>query len=132
MLGDAQTIVDGRIWSCCIHTRCSANFRGGNTSHTFKCFGGVLGFGDKFTPFVEALVVAARGHIVFGHQAFGDHHMGQRVDESHIGARFQGQVVLRLYMGAADQINFAGICHDEFGATAQSTLHARGKHRVGV
>ena len=58
--------------------------------------------------------------------------MGQRVDEGHIGARFQGQVVLGFHMGASDQVNLAWVSHDELGATAQSALHARGKHGMRI
>ena len=132
MLGDAQAVVDGRVRSGGVHACSGTHFRGGHTGDAFKGFGRVLWLGDEFAPFIEALVVATLRHIVFGHQAFSDHHMGQRCDERHIRAGLQSQVVLGFHMRAADQVNLARVGDDQFRALTQTTFHARGKHRVGV
>ena len=41
-------------------------------------------------------------------------------------------MVLCFDVRAADQINFARVSNNEFGAFAQTAFHARSKHRVCI
>ena len=77
MLCHTQSVVNGRIGARSIQTGSSTHIGSGYASHAFKAFRGMFGLGHKFTPLVEALVVTTVGHIVFGHQTFGDHDMRQ-------------------------------------------------------
>ena len=86
----------------------------------------------KLTPILETLQLTALRHRILVHETLGHHHVGQRGQHRHIGARFERQVVRGLHMGRVHEINAARIDHDQFRTLAQAPFHARGKHRMGI
>ncbi len=69
---------------------------------------------DKPRPGLEFVEVAAFADIGFVDQAFGDDHMGQGHDQRDIGSRLQGQMIGRLDMRRAHQVDAARIGDDQF------------------
>src|SRR5690606_34724527 len=49
-----------------------------------------------------------------------------------VGAGLERQVMRRLDVGRADEVDPARVDHDQLGALAQAALHAAGEDRVGV
>ena len=58
--------------------------------------------------------------------------MRDRIQHRHIGAGHQLQVVLRLNVGRAHQVDRARIDHDQIRTLTQPALHARAENGVGV
>ena len=65
-------------------------------------------------------------------ETLGDDHVGHGVDKGDVGARQHGQVVGRLDVRAAYQVDAARVGDDQLGALAQPPLHPRGEDGVGV
>ena len=65
-------------------------------------------------------------------QPLGDHDVRHRVDDRHVGARLQLQVVLGLDVRRAHQVDAARVDDDQLRALAQPLLHPRREHRVAV
>ena len=86
----------------------------------------------KACPAGELREIAALRDIGPVLQAFGDDHMGQGIDDRDIGAGQELQVMLRLDVGRAHDVDAARIDDDELGALAQALLHARGEDRMAI
>jgi hypothetical protein len=69
-------------------------------------------------PVLERVALAAFAHEGFVHQTFGHDDMGQSGEDRHIGTGPQRQVIGRLHMGRAHQIDAARIDDDQLGALA--------------
>ena len=137
VLGHAQAVVNGRVRALRIQAGGGAQLGRGHAGFGLEGLGRVLGAGHELAPLLEALVVTALGHVVLGHQAFGDHDVGHGRDDGHVRAGLERQVVLRLHVGRGHQVDLARVDDDELGArpaglAAQALLHARGEHGVGV
>ncbi len=76
--------------------------------------------------------IAALGDIGAVLEAFGDDHMGHGIDDRDVGAGQELQVMLRLDVGRAHDVDAARIDDDELGALAQALLHARGEDRMAI
>ncbi len=81
---------------------------------------------------IEGGGLAAFAHEVLLDQAFGDDDMGETVDEGHVGARPELQVIIGRDVRCAHQIDGPRIGHDEVRPRPQPPLHLRGEHRMSV
>jgi hypothetical protein len=86
--------------------------------------------GDELHPFVEPLAPGRHERPV--HQTFRGHHVCHGVDHCDIGPRSQLEVVLGLDVRGTNQIDAAGVDHDELRALTQPLLHPGRKYRVAV
>ena len=68
----------------------------------------------------------------FGQQALADDDVRHGVDDRHVGAGQQWQVVVRLDVRRFDEVDAARIEDDQPGALAQSPFHLRGEYRVAL
>src|SRR5204863_4015490 len=66
------------------------------------------------------------------HQARGHRGVGNGIDVGDVGTRLEGQVVGRLHVGAAHQVDTPGVRDDQLGTVSQPSLHPRGEDRVCV
>ena len=134
VLGDAQSVVDRRRcrrWrtagrrraACAAGTPVTASMR----------LGRILRPGDERLPAVEALdlaaVAAAKAWLARPSVTID---VGQGVDQRHVGARAELEVVVGLDVGRVDQVDLPRVGHDEAGAFPQAALHRGGEHRVAV
>ena len=89
---------------------------------------------DLQAPGTQPAALLPRREVDVGlvDQPLGDDHVRQRVDQGDVGARAQLQVMRRLDMRGADEVDPARVGDDQPGALAQPLLHARGEHRVAV
>ena len=99
----------------------------GRLGHRLRGVGRV---GDEREVVVGEL--AALAHELLVVESLGDDHVGHRVDEGDVGAGQDGQVVGRLDVRAAHEVDATRVGHDQLGALAQPPLHARGEDGVRV
>ena len=96
VLGDAEPVVDravARRWRRAARRRAAR--RGRRRSTCATCLRGVARIADELEPLVEGRLVAAPRDELLVLQALGHDHVRHRVDEGHVGARAQLQVVRR-------------------------------------
>ena len=132
MLGDPQAVVDRAVATGGVQARGTAHQRSGHARDVGHGLGRVLGLRDEIAPALERRRLATLGHEGLVHQAFGHDNMGDGIDQRDVGARTQLQVVVRLHVRRAHQVDGARVGHDQLGALTQATLHARAEHRVAV
>ena len=94
MLGDAEAVVDRGVGSGGVQPCCTADLVGRHTGELLDGFGAVLRAADEFLPLPVQLGVAAAHHERQVGQLFVDDDVCHRVDDGHVGARPQLQVVL--------------------------------------
>ena len=87
---------------------------------------------DELAPLAERVRLAALGDVVLLDEALGDHHVRQRIDQRHVGAGLELQVLVGLDVRGAHQLDLARIGDDQLRALAQAALQLRGEHRVAV
>jgi hypothetical protein len=105
---------------------------GGHARDRFHRFGRITRLTHEGAPFLERGYFAALAHVVFFDQAFGDDDMRQGIDQRHIGAGPQFQMLFGGDMRRADQVDAARVRDDELGSLAQTAFHLRGKHRMTI
>ena len=132
VLGDAEAIVDGAIAGGSKQPRGGAHGSGGNTGGRFHGFRRVAVFGNEARPRFKRVQVAPLAHVVFLHQPFRDHHVGDGVNQCDVGARQQRQVMRSLDVRRTHQVDAARVGHDELRALPQPSLHPRRKHRMRI
>jgi hypothetical protein len=116
VLGDAEAVIDRAIAAAGIEPRRAAQFFRRHAGVDFGGFGRMGGIGDEAGPVLEFRPVAALADEGLVEQALGDDHMGQRGQHRDIGAGPQGQMMARLDMGRAHQVDAARIDDDQLGA----------------
>ena len=94
--------------------------------------GAVALLGDEGGPILELVPVAAFAHEGLVDEALGDDHMRHRGDDRDIGSGPQRQMVIRLHMRRAHEVDAARIDDNQLGALAQPLLHARGEYGMRV
>ncbi len=132
VLGDAEAVVDGGVAAGGVEPRGLSQRGRGHAGGRLDRLGGVARLGDERPPARERDAVAALGDEGLVHQALGDDHVGDGVDDRHVGAGPQGQVMARLDVRHAHEIDAARVDHDEPRAGAQPPLHLRGEDGVRV
>ena len=130
VLGDAEAVVDRGVAGRGVEPGGRAQLVGLDAGRLGHRLGGVARVGDEGEVVVG--VLAALAHELLVVEALGDDHVGHRVDEGDVGAGQDGQVVGRLDVRAADQVDPPRVGHDQPGALAQPPLHPRGEDGVGV
>jgi hypothetical protein len=78
--------------------------------------------GDEAGPVLEFRPVTTLADEGLVEQALGDDDMGQRGQNRDIGAGPQGQMMARLDVGGADQVDTARIDDDQLGAGPKPLL----------
>ena len=132
VLGHAQAIVDGRIAAGGIEPRSLAHQSGRHAGDGFGRLRRILLLADESLPFLVGIRLAAFQGKGIVRQALGDHDMRQRIDQGHIGAGAQLQMVIGLDMHRTDQVNIPGIGDDQASALADTALHGRAEYRVPI
>ena len=130
VLGDAEAVVDRGVAGGAEEPGRGAQLVGVDAGRLGHRLGGVGRVGDEGEVLVG--VLAALAHELLVVQPLGDDHVGHRVDEGDVGAGQHRQVVRRLDVRAADQVDPARVGDDQLGALAQPPLHPRGEDGVGV
>lgn len=92
MLGDAKTVVDRAVATGRVQPCGGAHLGGGHAGDGFDGLRAVLLAGDEPRPVVEAL--APRRDEVLVDETLGDHDVRHRVDDGHVGARLQLQMMV--------------------------------------
>ena len=87
---------------------------------------------NEVAPFVVSRLITARGDKVLILIAFGYDDMGNGVDHGDVGAGFEWQMVCTPSPGCFEQVNLAGVDHDQLGALTQTTAHCAAKYRVCI
>ena len=95
-----------------------------------RCLRRVLGAGDEGEVVGDVLTPLGEEPPVG--QPLGDDDVGHRVDEGDVRARLDGQVVCRLDMRRADQLDPSGVRDDERRSVAQAPLDPRAEDWVGI
>src|SRR5690606_34752946 len=132
VLGDAETVVDRAVAAGGIEPRGFANGLRRNARDRFEEFGAVPLVRDEARPVLVFVPVAALADEGFVGEAFGDDDVREAGQHRDVGAGLERQVVRRLDVGRADEVDPARVDHDQLGALAQAALHAAGEDRVGV
>ena len=132
MLGHAQPVVDRAVARGREQPRRRADRRRRHAADLLHRLGAVAFLGDEVRPVLERVPIAALAHEVLVHQTFGDDDMRQRGQHRDVCAGPQRQVMRRLDMRHAHQVDAPRIDDDQLGALAQPLLHARGEHRMPV
>ena len=132
VLGNAEPVIDRAVAAGGEQPRRGAQFLRIDAGRHRGRFRTVFRHGDELRPILELAPVAAFAHKGFVDEAFGDDHMRHRGQYRDIGSGQQRQMVLRLDMRGADDVDAARIDHDQFGACAQTLLHARREHRMRI
>ena len=132
VLGDTEAVVNravtrGGVGPCRSAKRLSVH--AGDFGERFRA---VLGQADKIEPGLKRSLVAALIDKVVVHEPFGGHHVRNRIKHRHVGAGHKLQVVLRLNVRRAHQIDRTRIDHDQVRTFAQPALHARAEHGVSI
>ena len=105
MLGDAEAIIDGSVAAGGIEPRRGADSLGRDAGNLLDRLGAVPRLGDEGRPLLELLPVAALADEGLVRQAFGDNDMGHRGQDRDIGAGSKRQVVFRLDMRHAHEVD---------------------------
>ena len=132
MLGDAEPVIDGAVAAGGIEPRRAADRLRGHAGELLYHLRAMTLVGYELRPILELVPVAALAHEFLVHQPLGHDHMRERGDDRDVGAGLQRQMVIRLDMRRAHQVDAARIEDDELGALAQALLHARCEHRMPV
>jgi hypothetical protein len=88
--------------------------------------------GDETRPGFEICGVAAFANERLVDEPFGDDHVRQRVHDGDVRAGTQREMMVRLDMRRAHEIDAAWIDDDQLRAGAQPPLHARGENGMRV
>ena len=94
------------------------------------CFGRVLRPLDELFPAAEIGRLAAAFDKLAVDKVFGGNDVADGVDHRDVGRGLQLQMVVRLDVRRAHEVDAARIDDDQLGAFAQALLHARGEHGV--
>src|SRR5271168_2305028 len=132
MLGDAEAIVDRPGAALSEQTRRSPQLRRVDPGARRRCLGRMPVVGDEASPGFEIRGIAAFPHEGLVDETLGYDHMRERVHDGDVRARPQREMMVRLDMRHADDINPAGIDYDQLRALAQPSLHARGEDGMRV
>ena len=96
VLGDAESVIDGRVAAGRIEASRGAQIGGRNAADGFRGFGRIALFGDELAPLLEGLHIAALFDERLVQQTFGDDHVRHRVDHGDVGAGLQRQMIIGL------------------------------------
>ena len=132
MFGDAEAVVDRAVAAGGKEAGGGAQVGGGDAGQHLGRLGRMARVGDEGGIVLEFVPVAAVADEALGDQALGHDHMGHGGDDGDIGAGAQRQVMGGLDMGRLDEVDPAGVDHDEPCALAQALFQARGEDGVAV
>jgi hypothetical protein len=130
VLGDAEPVVDRGVASGAVETSGRTQLVGVDPGHVGGRLGGVGGVGDEGEVVVGVLAALADELLVV--EPLGDDDVGHRVHEGDVGAGQHRQVVGRLDVRAADQVDPARIGDDQPRTVTQPPLHPRREDGVRV
>ena len=123
VLGDPESVVDRRVGRRGVQPRGRAKIVSWHARQLLGGLGAVLGRRDKGRPSLVGLAIAAFSDESTVHQALGDHHVTERIDDRDVRARAQLQEVSRFEMWRAHEANSPRVDHDELSPLRQATLH---------
>ena len=130
VLGDAEAVVDRGVAARGVEPGGGAQLGRGRCRSTSAIASGRVGrVGDEGEVVVGVLAPLAHELLVV--EPLGDDHVRHRVDEGDVGARQDREVVGRLDVRAAHQVDAARVGHDQPGAGAQP-LASSARRRRGV
>ncbi len=132
VLGDAEAIVDGGVAAPGVEPGGGTDGLCRHARQLFHLFRRIAGLGDERRPVGEFVPVAAGAHEGLVAEPFGDDHMGQGGQYRDIGAGPEGEVMRRLDVGGADEVDAAWIDDDELRSLPQAPLEARGEDRMAI
>ena len=132
MFGDAEAVVDRAVSAGGVKTRRLAKLLRIDAGRRRDGFRRMALVGDEARPGFEIREIAALAHEGLVDQAFGDDHMGERVQHRDIGAGLQRQMIVGLDMRALHEVDLPRIDDDEPRSCAQPLLEARGEDGVRV
>ena len=132
VFGHTQAVINRTVARGGVGPRRSAQHLSVDAGDFGECLGAVLGQADEIEPGFERGLVAALINKVVVHEPFGGHHMRDRIEHRHVSAGHELQVVLRLNVRRAHQIDRARVDHDQICTLSQPALHARAEHGVRV
>ena len=112
MLGDTEAVVNRAIAGGGEGPGRGAHHPRIHASDLGERLGAVFGQADEIQPGFKRRLVTALIDKVVVHEAFGGHHVRDRIEHRHVGAGHQLQVVLRLNVRRAHQIDRTRIDHD--------------------
>ena len=130
VLGDAQSVIDCTVATGGKQPRGAAHLLGRHAGGRLHGFRRVLRLTDEVEPDLEGITLAALSNEGFVDQAFGGDDVRQRIDDRHIGAGLELEVIVGPVVRARYAFGDTRVDHDQLGALAQATLHLRGEHRV--
>ncbi len=132
VFGHAEAVVDRRIACARIQARRKSQFVGRYSGECLGRFGRVFLCRDERSPALERFALAAFIDERFVDQTFGDDDVGKRIDQRDVRSRAQLQMMARLDVRAAYEIDPARIGDDQLRPFAQPSLEPRGEHRMRV
>ena len=130
MLGDSQAVVDRGRRARGIQAGGGSHVVGRDPGDLLRRFGRVLRSGDELQVGLDVLAASVEERAI--HQPFRDDDVGQRVDERDVRAWSDGQVVCRLDMRRADEVDPAGVGDDKPRPGAHSSFESGAEDWVGV
>ncbi len=130
VLGDAQAVVDRGVRGGGVQPGGGAQLGGRDAGDRLHRLGAVLRPGDERGPCLDVLAPLIDERLV--HEPFGDDDVGHGVDDGHVRAGQELQVMAGLDVRAAHEVDPARVDDDELGALTQSPLHPRREDRVAV
>jgi hypothetical protein len=122
VLGDAEPVVDRGVAAGGVEPGGAADQIRRHAGRLLDRLGAVALVADEARPVGELVELATLAHEGLVDQAFGHHHTGKRVQRRDVGAGPERQVIGRLDMGHAHEIDPARVDHDQLRALAQA-LH---------
>ncbi len=131
VLGDAEAVVDRGVAAGGVEPRRVADSLGRDAGDLLDRLRAVPRLGDEGRPLLELVPVAALADEGLVRQAFGDDDMGHRRQHRDIGAGAKRQVIGRLDMRHADEVDAPRVDDDEPRALAEPLLHPRCEDRDG-
>ena len=132
VFGDAEAVIDGAVAAGCEQAGGRAYVSGRDAGQRRRRLWAVARVGDEAGPALERLPFAAFAGVGLVDQALRDDDMGEGVQQGDVGAGQEGEMVVGLDVGRADQVDAAGVGDDQAGAGAEPLLHAGGEDRVAV
>ena len=125
VLGDAEAVIDRAVAAGGVEPRGAADQRRAGTPVSFSTASGLWrGSATNSAQSWNSSAVAALADEGLVDQAFGDDDVRQRGEHGDVGAGLQRQVIVRLDMRRAHQVDAARIDDDQLRALAQALLHA--------
>ena len=130
VLGDAETVVDRGVAAGGIEAGRLAHLLRRNAGDGLERFGRILRPLDELLPAEEVGRLAAPLDELAVDQVLGRDDVADGVHDRDVGRGLQLQMVGRLDMRRAHDVDAARIDDDQLGALADTLLHARREHRM--